>query len=149
VGSSGLPRTHLCSPDPLLLSCLHLSLRWLSFSHSVLLSYSPCLFFSPNCLLLFVLLFDRRRGAIKSNGSGSGGCSGCDVTYIYCQICLVVIEGLSPCLVPLVRLAISRLRFVRAQGMVWIEFAPNFAPSEQVVQSIFFDRIHIFFRQCR
>jgi hypothetical protein len=50
--------------DPLLLSCLHLSSRWLSFSHSILLPYSPCLLFSPNCLLVFVLLFDHRRGAI-------------------------------------------------------------------------------------
>jgi hypothetical protein len=42
--------------DPLSPSCIYLSSRWLSFFHSVLLPYSLCLLFSPNCLVSF----DRR-----------------------------------------------------------------------------------------
>jgi hypothetical protein len=48
-----------------------------------------------------------------------------------------VTEGLSLCFVPLVRLAISQLCFVHAQGMVRIKFAPNFAPCERVERQFF------------
>ena len=48
-----------------------------------------------------------------------------------------MMEGLPPCLVPLVRLTILQLHFVRAQGTVRIEFAPNLAPCKRVVPTVF------------
>ena len=52
-------------------------------------------------------------------------------------VVVVVMEGLSLHLVPLVRLTISRLRFVHAQGTVRIEFPSNFAPCKRVVRQFF------------